>query len=368
MTRTLDDLRGALQDEAEATAYPDVDALVAGARRRVVASRRRRLAVMGAATAAVLVVGGLAVTRPENKALPQPADRGPFTVSASGAGFPKYQQGMKLLTVMDAPMLERTKGSFTVPTTLGRRLGILMTCTPNNADNTGNISDNNWNEWNSRMLAKFTAPGGTAGGMCLTPAMGGYDLIGIATAAKTTVLADVFVDHEPAPSLPTLFKDAKIHVAIYESVPWEEYSFPPRPADTETNYPWLSEPGTVRVLGPKTGLEANTPITFTQPADPKLILNLMIRGPGRMRVLFDGVDVSGQIAGSYDLTQDKFISFWEYTGRSFGVPFDIASLGTSATMPPPLKPGTPVTVTIIPQDFQGPDWRIAVQPSPPSGG
>jgi len=87
-----------------------------------------------------------------------------------------------------------------------------------------------------------------------------------------------------------------------------------------------------------------------------------------MRVLLNGVDISSQIAGSYDLTQDKFISFWEYNGRGFGFPFDIASLGSSATMPPPLKPGTPVTVTIIPQDFQGPDWRIAVQPSPPSGG
>jgi hypothetical protein len=76
MTRTLDDLRGALHQEADAAAYPDVDALVAGARRRVVASRRRRLAVLGAVTAAVLVVGGLAITRPEYKALPQPAERG----------------------------------------------------------------------------------------------------------------------------------------------------------------------------------------------------------------------------------------------------------------------------------------------------
>jgi hypothetical protein len=117
MTRTLDDLRGALHQEADAAAYPDVDALVAGARRRVVASRRGRLAVLGAATAAVLVVGGLAVSRPAHKALPQPADKGPFTVSASRESFPEYQEGMKLLTVVDAPMLERTKGSIIVPTT-----------------------------------------------------------------------------------------------------------------------------------------------------------------------------------------------------------------------------------------------------------
>jgi hypothetical protein len=137
--------------------------------------------------------------------------------------------------------------------------------------------------------------------------------------------------------------------------------------ETSDQYAWSNEPGTVRVLGPKTAQEANKPVTFTQPADPKLILNLVVRGPGRMRVLFDGVDISRQVGGSM-LTQDKFISFWGYDGSAgFELPFDIASLG-SATIPPPLKPGTPVTVTIIPQDFQGPDWRIAVQPSPPSGG
>ena len=76
MKRTLDDLRGALHEEADAAAYPDVDALVAGARRRVVATRRRRLAVLGAVTAAVMVVGGVAMTRPTHQVLPQPAGTG----------------------------------------------------------------------------------------------------------------------------------------------------------------------------------------------------------------------------------------------------------------------------------------------------
>ncbi|MHB8187945.1 MAG: hypothetical protein ACYDDU_18130 [Dermatophilaceae bacterium] len=145
MKRTLDDLRGALHDEADAAAYPDVDALVAGARRRVVATRRRRLAVLGAATAAVLgaataavlVVGGLAITRPTHQALPQPAGPGPFTVSAGGAGFPAYSQGMKRLTVLDAPMLARAKGSISVPTTVGRRLVVLIPARPTSTRMTG---------------------------------------------------------------------------------------------------------------------------------------------------------------------------------------------------------------------------------------
>ena len=76
MKRTLDDLRGALHDEADASAYPDVDALVAGAWQRVAATRRRRLAVLGAVTVALLVVGGMATTRLTHQTLPQPAGKG----------------------------------------------------------------------------------------------------------------------------------------------------------------------------------------------------------------------------------------------------------------------------------------------------
>jgi len=85
MKRTLDDLRGALHDEADGTAYPDVEALVAGARRRVAATRRRRRAALGAATAAVLVVGGLVITRPSHQALPQPAGPGVSGPATSAA-------------------------------------------------------------------------------------------------------------------------------------------------------------------------------------------------------------------------------------------------------------------------------------------
>jgi hypothetical protein len=362
MKATLDDLRGALRDEADAAAYPDVEALVAGARRRVAASRRRRLAVFGAVTAAVLVVGGLVMTRPTYQVVPQPAGPGPFVVNTGGAGFPEYQQGMKRLIVVDAPMLERAKGSISVATTAGRRLGVRMTCTP--SDNADKM-----NEWNARMLAKFSGPGRTGQAGCGW-AVGGYDPIGVATDAKTAVLADVFISHSPSPSLPSLFTGAKIHVAIYESVPWQEYPLPPRPADlyTSARYAWSNDPGTVRVLGPKTAQEANKPVTFTQPFDPKLFLNLLFRGPGRIRVLINGKDITEQIGGPW-LAQDKFISSWGYDQEGFAFPLDPlgwAALRSGATGPM-TKSGTPVTVTIEPQDFRGPDWRIAVQPNRPTG-
>ena len=362
MKRTLDDLRGALHDEADDAAYPDVDALVAGARRRVAASRRRRLAVFGAVTAAVLVVGGLVMTRPTHQGVPQPAGPGPFVVNTGGADFPQYQQGMKRLIVVDAPMLERMKGSISVATTPGRRLGVRMTCTP--SDNA-----NKMNEWNARMLAKFSGPGRTGQAGCGL-AMGGYDPIGVATDAKTAVLADVFISHSPDPSLPSLFTGAKIHVAICESVPFQEYPFPPRPADLYTNaqYAWSNEPGMVAFLRPKTAQEANNPVTFTQSFDPKLMVNLQFRGPGRIRVLINGKDITEQI-GAPSLAQDKFINSWGYDQEGFAFPLDPlmwAALRTGATGPT-TKLGTPVTVTIIPQDFQGPDWQIAVQLNRPTG-
>jgi hypothetical protein len=149
----------------------------------------------------------------------------PFTLNAGGAGFPMYSQGMKRLAVLDAPMLERLKASISVPTITGRPLAVRMTCTPTN--NTVNL-----NEWNARMLAQFTGPGLTG-----KPGCGQFseheDMIGVATSVKTTVAADVYIDHNsPGPGL---FTDAKIHVAIYESVPWQDYNFPARPANLETS-------------------------------------------------------------------------------------------------------------------------------------
>jgi len=283
----------------------------------------------------------------------------PFTLNATGAGFSQYSQGMKRLAVLDAPMLERLKASISIPTTTGRRLAVRMTCTP--SSNSVNL-----NEWNNRMLAQFTGPGLTGKPGCGQFSQN-YNPIGVATSVKTTVAADVFIDHaNPGPGL---FKDAKIHVAIYESVPWQEYSFPPRPANlyTSGDYAWLNDQGTTRVVGPKTAQEANKPLTFTQPFDHNLDLILQTRGPGRMRVLINGKDVSGRI-GTLQ-TQDKLISFWGYDPAGVEFPLDPATPivlnGTAGAKTPP---GAPVTVTIAAQNFQGPDWRVEVVRQPGNGG
>jgi len=101
-------------------------------------------------------------------------------------------------------------------------------------------------------------------------------------------------------------------LVIYGSVPWQDYPFPPRPADLDTNpeYAWGGGAGNVRVLGPTTTQEANKPLTFTRPFDPNLSLNLQVRGPGRMKVLTNGKDISEPMNSQQ--TPDKLLAFWGY--------------------------------------------------------
>jgi len=352
-------LRAALHEAADGTAYPDVDALVTGAQRRVAATGRRRLRALGATALVVLVAGGLLATTTgsTDNVVPPPPKPSPFTVNTVGAGFPAYSQGMKRLTVLDAPMLVQTNDSIVVPTTPGQQLFVAMTCTPDASMETRS-------DWDVRMYASFTVFGGEGGrpGCDSGMGLGGYPMIGRAIATKTTVTADVFIDHTALPAPGLLFKDAKIHVAIYGSVPWKDYPLPARPADIRTNemYAPQSIPDTVRVLGPATADAANKPLTFTQPFYPDQELYLEVRGPGRMRVLINGKDVGERVPLS-TTTADGLLSFWAYQteGHEF-------SFFSSPTGPEPER-GTPVTVRIVPQDFRGPDWRIAVVRAPPNG-
>jgi hypothetical protein len=361
MNATLDDLRAALHEEADAAAYPDVEALVAGARQRAGAARRRRLTALSAATAAVLVVSGLvATTASTHRAAPPPAGPGPGPY-ASAAGFPAYLDGMMRLKVLDVPMVNQSNTSISVPTTAGRKLAVRLTCTP--YEIMTKVPD-----WNNKMIADVKIVGGQNGRAQCDGGIGpSMSLIGVTTGARTTLLADIFIDYKKVPAAATLFKDAKFHVGIYESVPHKDYPIPSRPADLETNprYAWSSLPGSVWVVGPQTADRANEPWTFTKPYDPKLSLNLEVRGPGQIRVLINGRDVGGQtitsnVIGNTDLIQSDVISFTTYESRGFNFSLDPSFWDPGL---PTTKPGTPLTVKIIATDFAGPDWRVELVPA-----
>ena len=85
-------------------------------------------------------------------------------------------------------------------------------------------------------------------------------------------------------------------------------------------------------------------------------------------MLINGRDIS-ELIGATRQTQDRSISFWDYSGRGFSFPLDpaFAASGFSGSIGPPTKPGTPVTVTIIPRDFIGQDWQAELVRPAPSG-
>jgi hypothetical protein len=90
-----------------------------------------------------------------------------------------------------------------------------------------------------------------------------------------------------------------------------------------------------------------------------------------MRALINGKDI-GEYApsasvqyGDTTLTQNDVICFYGY--RSTGSNFRLDATFGAPDEPAP-KPGTPVTVKIIPTDFAGPDWRLEVVRQTPGGG
>jgi len=395
MKPTLDDLRVALHEQANLTPYPDVDALVAGARRRVALTRRRRLAVLSSATGAILLVAGLmARTGSARRAIPQPAEPGlgNFSVNAGGAGFPDFFQGVRRVTVLDAPMLARMKGSISIPTTPGEQLSVQMTCTrPKDLARTpGTAPKAPKGSWFSQMEVNFTGLGGKRIARCGVPGATGElsgvatgDVIGVATGATTTVSADVSLapDYTPSVAAP---KGAKIHAAIYETVPWHEYPFPPPPTGvkapvwhTVRSLPDGTPDGTAvsgalnrQIQGPTSAANANDALSIGWPYDPRSRLVLEVRGPGRLRVLINGNNISAGILNGSTATawswstplRDGYLTYWTYEQVDTAFPLDpqIVTL-PGATFPVP-KLGAMVSLVIIPQDFTGPDWRVIYEP------
>lgn len=402
MKTTLGDLRVALHEQAHLTPHPDVEALVTGARRRVGLARRRRLAALAASTAAVLVIGGLvATTSSTHRAALQPAvpGLGSFTVNTAGAGFPEFIQGMRRVTVLEAPMLARMKGSISIPTTPGEGLSVQMTCTgPKDlALNPATLSDL---LWLTQPFVSFTTPGGRGISKCWTQGSGGTgEVIGVATGTTTVVSAGISLSapgHSPTTAAP---KGAKIHAAIYETVPWKGYPFPLRPTGAKTPvWPTVQPlPGgtpdstvvsgalTRQIQGPTSAANANNPLSVGWPYDPKSRLVLQVRGPGRLRVLLDGNNISAGLADPCFLgirspgscsnigaaaawatpLRDGYLTYWNYDHLDTTFPLDpqifsrTSGYGTAVTVP---KLGEEVSLVIIPEDFTGPDWRVVYEP------
>jgi hypothetical protein len=405
MKTTLDDLRVALHEEAHLTPYPDVEALVAGARQRVRLSRHRRLAALAASTAAVLVVGGLVVTTGSaHRAALQPAKPalGNFSVNAAGGGFPEFFRGMRRITVLEAPMQARMKGSVSIPTTPGEQLTVQMTCTwPKDSALTPAIIPDSVKDtlFKQRVKVSFTGPGGKVVSGCWTE--GATDtVIGAASGTTTMVSADVSLITDASLKFVTP-KGGKIQAAIYETIPWQKYPFPARPTGVNTPVWPTVRPGpdgtpagtvvssalTRQVQGPTSAANANNPLSIEWPYDSKSNLVLEVRGPGRLRVLLDGYNISPALTNPCFLflrspggcsnpgsatswatpLRDGYLTYWNYEQMLTAISLDpqfgamMLSEASGAQVPTP-RLGDPLGMVIIPQDFTGPDWRVIYEP------
>jgi hypothetical protein len=351
------------------------------------------------------VVGGLvATTGSAHRSALQPAKPalGNFSVNAAGAGFPEFFRGMRRVTVLEAPMLARMKGSVSIPTTPGEQLSVQMTCTwPQDSALTPAIIPDSVKDalFKQRVKVSFTGPGGKVISGCWTE--GATDtVIGAASGTTTMVSADVSLITDASLEFVTP-KGGKIQAAIYETVPWQAYPFPARPTGVNTPVWPTVRPGpdgtpagtvvssalTRQVQGPTSAANANNPLSIEWPYDPKSNLVLQVRGPGRLRVLLNGYTVSpvfanrcflgmrdpgscsnpGTAAAWATPLRDGYLTYWNYEQMVTSLPLNPqmgASLLSAANGAPVTAPklGDPLGMVIIPQDFTGPDWRVIYQP------
>lgn len=353
MNPTLDDLRHVLQDEADASAAPSADALVAGATARVQAARRRR-AVLAGVAAVLVLAGGLLAGTHSGRNSSEPARTGPFRVDATGAGFPPYSNGEKRMLVVTAPAQQVLKGTVRVQTTPGSPLSVRMACLPLSVT-----------DWATRVAASVTGPdGSTRNAFCGTPQswMGATGL-GTAGTTRATVALDLFINHEGfTPGSGPSFKDATVSLAFYQPVPWADYRFPERPANVEANpdLAWQpTQPGST-VAGPKLAAQANSPLTVDVPFTKARVIQLDVHGPGRAKVTVNGLPLDfGPSLPDLLRIEDGWAEFFEYlTGEGASTVLDPRTpFGRSV-----LGRGQPVRITVTPEGFAGPDWRLVVAP------
>lgn len=127
-------------------------------------------------------------------------------------------------------------------------------------------------------------------------------------------------------------------LGIYESVPWDEYQFPARPAELVDLDGVMSAPlRGGRVV--ESAADPNEPVT-TQFVGDGVSIDLRSQTPGRMKIYIEGEEVGSA-------------TFWDYTGMSSQYETGWEG-GEYAKLP-----AEGVEITFVPQDFTG-AWRAKV--------
>jgi hypothetical protein len=210
--------------------------------------------------------------------------------------------------------------------------------------------------WLTQPFMSFSTPGGRVVSKCWTQGSGGTgEVIGVATGTTTVVSAGISLTAPGLSPTTTAPKGAKIHAAIYETVPWKGYPFPLRPTGAKTPVwptvqplPAGTPDGTVvsgaltrQIQGPTSLTNANEPLSVGWPYDPK------------------------SAAAWATPLRDGYLTYWNYDHLDTTFPLDPQILSMTsghATAVPVPKLGEEVSLVIIPEDFTGPDWRVIYEP------
>ncbi|HEX6197622.1 MAG TPA: hypothetical protein VFZ37_17020 [Jiangellaceae bacterium] len=324
-----DDLRTVLAERAADAdrGAPTVDMRLAGVRGKARKIRARRLASAGVAVAAAVViaisVGNPAILRADD---PEPAN------PSSDLVLPDYYQGgvktgeARVEGPSTTSSVTVTPGALPVVLLVECDRSVSFTVTKDEAGA------------EPLLLGGECADDGQIAGTLERAAPDEEPLIEPDEPVTLTLTVDGVYD-EAHQFTPGVLPDGGVVLGVYESVPWEEYQFPSRPAE-------LVDLADLMGDGPRNGQvvesveDPNEPVTITRFVGDGVSIDLRSQTPGRMKIYIDGEEVGSA-------------TFWDYTGMSSQ--YETGWQGGEYVN----LPEEGVEITFVPQDFTG-AWRADV--------
>jgi hypothetical protein len=316
-----------LRDELDARSVPGEGLLdqarLSGVQARIGAIRRRRMAGTAAALVVVTaVVIGYGVL-PWTSATPAPGE-GPSVVD----GFPEYAVGARVVATGSAPLQDR----ITMTAAVGER-GVAVTSRCEDVPDTVSV----WLVWraNGRQVASMTCG---AGGYSTTDPTE-WAKVGARPGEPVafTVEVDRVTQPGTGPDQVVAVSGGTFTVAVMDRLPFEDYPFPPRPAEL---VPFSRAAENVQPDGALAVVEsdpadpnATRTVTVTVPVGARL--DMAAQTPGLLRVSVGGRTVT---TGEW----------WDYDVGIQGYVLRDGEVGTGS-----------VTITFTPQHMTG-AWRAVI--------
>lgn len=320
----LTDLSEVLRDRAELPGSAH-EARMAGVRARVAATRRRR-AVAGVACVVLAVVGIVYAVFPGSGRTPEPA--------IPTRSLPEYQQGTRLTAQAWGDLPSTSVTVRFVPRSLD--FWLFTRC---------DVGDNELLLIDVTVNDRSFADRNSCGGPARTP---DWSKLGVVVGQPTVVTLTVVGKQGPSesgpPSVLPLPAGGAFALGVGETVPVDEYPFPPRP-QTPQNLDLIR-------IGPITDpmMELRA-----DPADPAAAKETTVEWPGDS-VLVAQLNTPGRIRVLVHDTPLIDLSHWSYTAS-----------GTQAEWPAysgeryGISKGQSVKITVIPERTTG-DWKVTLVP------